>query len=567
MTTEAAVFLPLSKINVIEGFNPRRFFDPHALDELAASIRSVGIIQPIVVRPVGEDAYAVIAGERRWRAAKIAGLSDIPAVVRDVDERRALVIAGLENMVRDNMGPAEEAELARRVLGDCDGDRKEAVKLLGWTQKKFETRLLLLHASQKVIAALNQRHILLGHAELLSTLPDATQDGTLEQIIERKITVDDLREKVAAFAQDLSTACFDTTACMRCAHNTTRQATLFEQSVGEGRCTNKVCFTDKSKAAVEAKRVGLQDQFNVVWLDVEKAPGTWQLLLKAAVGVEQFNTGCKACKNFGVVLSTAPGSMGKRTEDVCGDIECYKQKNVMHVGRKVSAPVQADTNQPKAATAGAGAVPKRNAALPENPKRVQEYAATLHRKIAADELRRDPTMLKVYSILALMDTVGALEAQAKESDPLAAHNITRPAGNFGNTRAALIATLHPLDDDTLDALLADLCARVAAGPGRTLVEERYLHGARETLRVLQTDLAKHFTMSKEFLETHTKSGIEALMSESGFTAYFTALKNDKDAVGALVAKKKDELITAMLGSGFDFAGFVPASCQLPIHKA
>lgn len=568
MEHEAAVFLPLSKVNVIEGFNPRRYFDPHALDELAESIRSEGVIQPIVVRPLGGDAYAVIAGERRWRAARIAGLNDIPAVVRDVDEARALVIAGIENMKRDNMGPAEEAELARRVLGNCDGDRKEAMSLLGWTQKKFETRLLLLHASPKVIEALIQRRILLGHAELLSTLPEATQDGTLEQIIEKNITVSDLRDKVAAFALDLSTACFDTAACMRCAHNTTRQASLFEQSVGEGRCTNKVCFSDKSKAAVEAKRVALQDQYNAVWLDIEKAPGTWRIVLKNAVGATQFNEGCKGCKNFGALLSTAPGTNGALTEDVCGHVECYKQKNEAHVAPKektVAPPVKKQPVAGAAAPAPATKEPKPAAVTQDNPKKVQEYVAALHRKIAAAELPKSPTMVKVYSVLALLEVIGV--SGSSDNDPLAAHNIPRPAYAGRTARTELIETLHSLDDGVLDPLLDDLCARIALGQGRTSTDDVYLDGARETVRVLQTSLAKHFTMNKEFLDAHTKSGIEALMNESGFTAYYNGLKNDKNASGALCAKKKDELITAVLGSGFDYAGFVPASCRLPTRKS
>ncbi|MEQ1740584.1 MAG: ParB/RepB/Spo0J family partition protein, partial [Methyloglobulus sp.] len=153
--------LPIGDIFVKKGFNPRKYFDPTEHLELVGSIKENGIVQPIVVRPVtkGTGGFWVVCGERRFRAAKDAGLSHVPAVVRELGEASAMVIAIIENAQRANITPAEEAQSARDVLMGCGNDRQEAIRLLGWSQSKFDSRMLLLHADQAVLDALTERKI------------------------------------------------------------------------------------------------------------------------------------------------------------------------------------------------------------------------------------------------------------------------------------------------------------------------------------------------------------------------------------------------------------------------
>ncbi|OOY41606.1 chromosome partitioning protein ParB, partial [Solemya velum gill symbiont] len=99
-------------------YQPRRNFDKEKLQELADSISEQGIVQPIVVRPIGEGKYEIIAGERRWRAAQLAGLSEVPVVVRDVDDKSAMAMALIENIQRDDLNPLEEADALQRLISE-----------------------------------------------------------------------------------------------------------------------------------------------------------------------------------------------------------------------------------------------------------------------------------------------------------------------------------------------------------------------------------------------------------------------------------------------------------------
>lgn len=131
--------MPINLISIQEGFNPRVYFSDGEMQELIASIKSEGVLQPIVVRLQPDNkTYWVVAGERRYRAAVAAGLPEIPAVVRHLDDKQARLTATIENTQRADMSPGEEAIAARNVLSDCDGDRAEALRLLGWSARKFE---------------------------------------------------------------------------------------------------------------------------------------------------------------------------------------------------------------------------------------------------------------------------------------------------------------------------------------------------------------------------------------------------------------------------------------------
>ena len=110
--------LPLEQLSAGR-HQPRRAFDPAQLEALAESIRSQGVVQPIIVREVGEGAYEIVAGERRWRASKLAGLTVIPAVVRKMEDRTAMAVALVENIQRADLNPLEEAEALRRLIDDC----------------------------------------------------------------------------------------------------------------------------------------------------------------------------------------------------------------------------------------------------------------------------------------------------------------------------------------------------------------------------------------------------------------------------------------------------------------
>lgn len=170
-------------------YQPRREFDPDSLRELADSIAAQGVIQPIVVRPTGNDRYEIIAGERRWRAAQQAGLSDIPVVVRDVDEQTALAIALIENIQRDDLSPLEEAGALLRLLDEFGLTHQQVAEAVGKSRTTVTNLLRLLELEAEVKTLLDQGRLEMGHARALLGLKGPAQAVAGRQVVARGLSV------------------------------------------------------------------------------------------------------------------------------------------------------------------------------------------------------------------------------------------------------------------------------------------------------------------------------------------------------------------------------------------
>jgi len=152
-------------------FQPRRHFDPERLEELAASIKAQGIIEPVIVRPIGRDRFELIAGERRWRAAQLAGLDEIPALVREIDDRAVVAIALIENIQREDLSPLEEAQALTRLIGEFKLTHQQAAEAVGRSRAAVSNLLRLLELPAPIRELLEQGKLDMGHARALLTLP------------------------------------------------------------------------------------------------------------------------------------------------------------------------------------------------------------------------------------------------------------------------------------------------------------------------------------------------------------------------------------------------------------
>ena len=156
-------------------FQPRSQWDESALAELADSIRSQGVIQPIVVRPIGVGQYEIIAGERRWRAAKLAGLATVPTVVRQLDDQSALAIALIENIQRENLTAIEEARAIRQLADSFALTHEQVAQTLGRSREAVSNLLRLLKLELSVQESVLDGQLSAGHARCLVALPEAEQ--------------------------------------------------------------------------------------------------------------------------------------------------------------------------------------------------------------------------------------------------------------------------------------------------------------------------------------------------------------------------------------------------------
>ncbi|HEY8345810.1 MAG TPA: ParB/RepB/Spo0J family partition protein [Symbiobacteriaceae bacterium] len=175
---------------------PRKHFDEGKLEELASSIRAKGIVQPIVVRP-RDGRYEIVAGERRWRAAKLAGLKRVPALVRDFSEAEVMEIALIENLQREDLNPLEEAEAYRVLLEECHLTQEELARRLGKSRPQISNTLRLLQLAEPVREELRAGRISVGHAKVLLGVSDpALQERLAARVAQEGLSVRELEAAV-----------------------------------------------------------------------------------------------------------------------------------------------------------------------------------------------------------------------------------------------------------------------------------------------------------------------------------------------------------------------------------
>jgi ParB family chromosome partitioning protein len=182
-------------------YQPRTRMDEGSLYELAESIKSQGVMQPILVRPIGAGAYEIIAGERRFRAAKLAGLDEVPVLVKAVGDEAAAVMALIENIQREDLNPLEEAQGLQRLVAEFKLTHEQAAQAVGRSRSAASNLLRLLNLAPAVQQMLMAGDIDMGHARALLALPAAEQVMSAQQIVARQLSVRDAERLVASAAR------------------------------------------------------------------------------------------------------------------------------------------------------------------------------------------------------------------------------------------------------------------------------------------------------------------------------------------------------------------------------
>src|SRR5687768_3918251 len=179
-------------------FQPRMRMDQDALADLAASIKAQGVMQPILVRPVGAGRYEIVAGERRWRAARMAGLASVPALVRDVPDRHAIAIGLIENLQREDLNPLEEAAGLKRLIDEFSMTHAEAAEAVGRSRTGITNALRLLELAPPVQELMREGKLDMGHARALLGLPPLKQIEIAREAVAKQLSVRQVESLVAA---------------------------------------------------------------------------------------------------------------------------------------------------------------------------------------------------------------------------------------------------------------------------------------------------------------------------------------------------------------------------------
>jgi ParB family chromosome partitioning protein len=198
--------LPLSEITP-NTYQPRGHFDEEALVSLAASIQAVGVLQPVLVRQTGPQQYELIAGERRWRAARRAGLQTIPAIVRPTEDVRSLEQALIENLHREDLTPLEEAAAYQQLVEEFGHTQEEVAQRVGKSRSTVANTLRLLHLPPSIQRLLAEGQITAGHARALLGSPDrAFQEQLARAVVSEHLTVRDVEDRVRQHAGETDTS-------------------------------------------------------------------------------------------------------------------------------------------------------------------------------------------------------------------------------------------------------------------------------------------------------------------------------------------------------------------------
>jgi ParB family chromosome partitioning protein len=183
-------------------YQPRTRMDEASLQDLASSIRQHGVMQPIVVRPIGHDRYEIVAGERRFRAAQLAGLAEVPVSVREVSDENALAMALIENIQREDLNPLEEAQAIRRLLDEFSYTHEQASEAIGRSRSATSNLLRLLNLAPPVQTMLLAGDLEMGHARALLALGRAEQILAANRVVEKRLSVRETERLVAQQAAD-----------------------------------------------------------------------------------------------------------------------------------------------------------------------------------------------------------------------------------------------------------------------------------------------------------------------------------------------------------------------------
>ncbi len=170
-------------------YQPRQDMDPDALQELAESISNQGVMQPVVVRPLNDGEYELIAGERRWRAAQMAGLDRIPALIREVPDEAAIAMGLIENIQRENLNPIEEATALHRLQEEFGLTQQQVAEAIGKSRTTITNLLRLMGLGQEVKVMLEHGDLEMGHARALLSLHETHQTLVARQVVSRSLSV------------------------------------------------------------------------------------------------------------------------------------------------------------------------------------------------------------------------------------------------------------------------------------------------------------------------------------------------------------------------------------------
>lgn len=578
--------IAVARIRRNPNVDPRKGRNTALYQQIKESIRQHGVQQPVIVRPVEDPEfnYELVAGNTRWQCSVDLKKATIPAIIREMGEAEARVIAAIENMQRADLTPIEEAKHAVVVLADCGNDHAEVMKLLGWSRTRLDSRIMLSRACPEVAEALLQGQIKIGHAELLCRLVEAEQAPILAKIVEQNLTVKDTQDRLFRISRDISTARFDTKDCAACPHNSAAYADLFDTSITGAKCQNASCWNEKASALIQVKIIEAQEEFGVVHTDLTlPKDGYVRLEAKGPSGVgEQQVSACLSCANYGAVVSTVAGQEGAVSGGFCFDRNCNKVMQNAYQTAIAEAAGQQEAEAPAGEVATTGTTsPKTGAATaPKSPpakqkqqpsqpqalkKSIRREAFNLYGKMGSQAVQKDRRLALAIAIVSMY-----LEMRHSLPNELASRikkKLGIPDTMNDSQRCNAEVALAKLEEAELLTLLTNLSSCTTFRKDGTDSFQNSLPGSQSIAYIKHSQMnpVDHFQMTESYLKSLVKAGIVADCKRSGFAEKYNEVHGDK-AFAKIISEKTDDLIKAVLEfKEFSWAGYLPEAFEVSVQ--
>lgn len=528
-------FPPLSEItiplsSITRGPNPRRYFSPEAHAALTESIRANGILQKILVRSKPEsDKYEIVAGERRYRAAVEAwGIdAEIAVMVGELTDEQALLAAIEENEQRDNPSETEQADAAKRLLEMYNGDRAEAARRLGWPKSKFERRMALTKLSSEVKKALDNRQIMLGHAELLAAIPFDKQNKALTTITEKNLTAVQTRELLIRLTHSLAEANFDKSDCKTCPFNSASQRALFETCVDDGLCTNPACYETK------AQQQEIKDQLTKANADKEKKS------LETCPNILPSHP-----NEFTATTSSVDSESEIQTDDNQQSIKETKSKNI----EKPEPSDQTDAIDSSASKTKSDGNEDLVRLRDQIRRKTQPTRESIWRYATAKSVMNEPEKSQAVILTAAFN--GDLNDIDRNQLPTRAEKFLGKEFTSNKTSQKL-EVVSTLDNSVRVRALAAIAASYVQATKSFSNVESIAH-------FYKTEISSTWKITPEFLNAYTKAEIKFIVMECGVVDKVGAKTFNKMASG-----KVSDFIKALFAlTDFDWSGRIPSSMSL-----
>lgn len=519
----------------VSGFNPRKHFDEVKLQELADSIKEKGIIEPLIVRRVDGE-HHLVCGERRLKAAKLAGHVDVPAIIRELTDEQALEFQIIENLQREDLDPIDEAAGYKTMLKKCNYTRAQLAAKVSKTERWIAERIRLLELSEKTRDSITDGTITAGHGRVLLRLKDPKlREELFKEIVKEKISVHAAENMLADSGRELKGADFDQTECKNCLFKGDNQDGLEDKDTKlKGICLDPSCYLKKNQAYIQKKRNELTKKgcrvmtgkgyrssnlFNYNPPELEEDYSKKQLGSK-------YKEKCLKCKHRLFIIETGEYGLRKGLQtikEICTNSNCFHSRTDVARG-ELSAKERMEMRK------------HRNEGHIEETKRriwVKEITARATARVGKLMVLRGLLGYDEDEIREAYKNLGILQKKDAKAD-------------WDDLKTWLFERGWGVSEAKIDKEIT-----------RLIVEKEIRDYEQEhqdfLARQLGFDIRTDFIIDKEYLEGKVKDGLIAIAKEIGLEK-----RLERNGVcDRLGNKKKTELVDFFLKQGFDLKGKVP----------